>query len=225
VCVRRAIERYRGFRAFFRRKWRRKKELKCEKLEKSVTATYSGSSRSQLHFAAFAKPMCKCAQSARRGQAKREASSAQRSLVQAFKSCLAHLLLIHGTPTVARYQQGGRFPLPLSVPSKTHPPRHTRRGGEEREGRTELLTGPFHDPRLPCRYSSLLVEFNLERYTVNRPKIEQQSCLCERHSERVPKMDTSDTVIPESKGAEPPIGGRRAQPPVGGAAPKPRKNK
>jgi hypothetical protein len=50
----------------------------------------------------------------------------------------------------------------LSVPSKIHPPRHTRRGG-----RFQLLRTLY----------DYLIEFNLERYTINRPKIDRKSIL------------------------------------------------
>jgi hypothetical protein len=57
-----------------------------------------------------------------------------------------------------------RPPLPLPIPSKTCTPRHLRRGS----GTAELI---FSDPL----FYDYLVELNLERYTINRPKMEQQS--------------------------------------------------
>jgi hypothetical protein len=43
-----------------------------------------------------------------------------------------------------------------------------------------VFSGPLYD---------YLVKFNLERYTINMPKAEQQSIL-RGHSKRIPKMDT-----------------------------------
>jgi hypothetical protein len=60
--------------------------------------------------------------------------------------------------------------------SQTHPLRHTRRGGGQLS-----FSGPFYD---------YLVEFNLERCTIIRPKIKQQSTLGGiREEYQKPKMD------------------------------------